>query len=69
MRCSIYLAGKIKKKHEEPNQCCWSEKDLSLLACSLEASGIFPTLLNSALRSDGLSDQKSVFGRDMLQVF
>ncbi len=65
MKISIYLAGKIKKKHEEPNEYYWSEEDIE----KLQNSNLDIDILNPAKRSDDLSDQFSVFGRDMLQVF
>ncbi len=65
MKISIYLAGKIKKKHEEPNEHYWSEEDIE----KLKNSSLDIDILNPAKRSDDLSDQFSVFGRDMLQVF
>ena len=30
MKVSIYLAGKIKKKHENPNETYWTDEDMSL---------------------------------------
>ena len=63
---SIYLAGSIKKAHETTNSF-WTEDDLDLLQEHLRPLEV--SFLNPALRSDDLSDQKSVFGRDMLQVF
>lgn len=67
VKIAIYLAGKIQKAHEGANECYWTEKDLDQLKKNLPLYEI--TFLNPALRSDDLSDQKSVFGRDMLQVF
>jgi len=65
MKVSIYLAGKIKKKHEEPNEHYWSDADIE----KLQSSSLDIDILNPAKRLDDLSDQFSVFGRDMLQVF
>jgi hypothetical protein len=67
MSISIYLAGKIQKSHEPSDEAYWSERDLGQLQASLLEYRI--TFLNPALRTDDLSDQHSVFGRDMLQVF
>ena len=63
---SIYLAGKIKKLHEAPNEHYWTQDDLSLLEEQLSPYSV--SFLNPAARSDNLSLQKSVFGRDMVQV-
>jgi len=63
---AIYLAGSIKKGHEL-NHSYWGDEERELLKASLNQYKI--SFLNPALRSDNLSDQKSVFGRDMLQVF
>jgi len=64
---AIYLAGSIKKSHENPNESFWSEEDISQLRSFLDTYQL--SFLNPALRADDLSDQHSVFGRDMLQVF
>lgn len=66
-KVSMYLAGKIQKGHEDPKEFYWHLDDLETLKKYLHP--IVPTFLNPAERSDDLSDQKSVFGRDMLQVF
>lgn len=66
MKVSVYLAGKIKKKHENPNEAYWSDEDIAILK---DNDDFEIDILNPAKRSDDLSDQKSVFGRDMLQVF
>lgn len=65
-KTSIYLAGSIQKGHEQ-NDTYWSEKDISTLKNSLSMFEV--TFLNPAIRGDNLGDQRSVFGRDMLQVF
>lgn len=64
---SIYLAGSIKKEHEKSNDSYWTESDRLCLQTHLSHYEL--SFLNPASRSDDLSDQKSVFGRDMLQVF
>lgn len=66
-KLAIYLAGSIKKGHENPNASFWTDKDINLLKEHLDAYEV--AFLNPAFRSDDLSDQRSVFGRDMLQVF
>lgn len=66
-KVGIYLAGSIKKGHENPHESFWTEKDIALLQKSFrEYEAIF---LNPAFRMDNLKDQRSVFGRDMTQVF
>ncbi len=62
---SIYLAGKIQKAHEAPNGSYWGLQELEALKATI---GEPVTLLNPAIRTDDLSDQKSVFGRDMVMV-
>lgn len=64
---AIYLAGSIKKGHEKPDAYYWTDADMALLKKQLEPHSV--SLLNPAFRTDDLSDQFSVFGRDMLQVF
>lgn len=66
-KVSIYLAGSIKKGHEKSEESYWTEADMLCLKTSLPSYEI--SFLNPAFRSDNLSDQRSVFGRDMLQVF
>lgn len=66
-KLAIYLAGTIKKSHEKSDETRWTEEDLHVLRLNLEGFDI--SFLNPALRTDNLSDQHSVFGRDMLQVF
>lgn len=64
---SIYLAGSIKKGHEKADESFWTDDDMLLLKKILAEYDI--SFLNPAFRSDNLSDQRSVFGRDMTQVF
>jgi len=66
-KIAIYLAGSIKKGHENSNESYWTEADMTFLKNSLSSYDV--SFLNPASRSDDLSDQRSVFGRDMLQVF
>lgn len=66
-RIAIYLAGSIKKGHEKENGSFWTEEDMHLLSTKLKEFDL--AFLNPAFRTDDLSDQHSVFGRDMLQVF
>lgn len=63
---AIYLAGGIKKGHEKEG-FFWTDDDLILLRKHLANFDV--SFLNPAFRTDDLSHSKSVFGRDMLQVF
>jgi hypothetical protein len=66
-KIAIYLAGSIKKGHENPSESFWTEDDIELLRKALKHFDV--AFLNPAIRSDNLSDPRSTFGRDMLQVF
>lgn len=66
-KLAIYLAGSIQKGHEKVDETYWTSEDMDFLRNSLDDIEI--SFLNPATRSDDLSDQFSVFGRDMLQVF
>jgi hypothetical protein len=66
-KISIYLAGSIKKGHERVDESFWTDADMLFLRKDLSEFEI--SFLNPAFRSDDLSDQRSVFGRDMTQVF
>jgi hypothetical protein len=66
-KISIYLAGSIKKGHEKTNESFWTDEDMLFLKESLSEYAV--SFLNPAFRSGDLSDQRSVFGRDMTQVF
>lgn len=63
---AIYLAGTIQKGHENSDSR-WTDDDMAIIRETLSEYEI--SFLNPAFRSDNLSDQHSVFGRDMLQVF
>lgn len=63
----IYLAGTIKKGKEDEHELAWTQQDMDILRQQLPSVRL--TFLNPATRSDDLSDQKSVFGRDMFQVY
>ena len=65
-KVSIYFAGSVQKGHEKA-QSEWTNQDLQALQGLLPAYEIH--LLNPSTRTDDLSDQKSVFGRDMTQIF
>lgn len=64
---ALYMAGSIQKGHERGNELCWTENHFDEIRRSLGAFQV--TFLNPAFRTDDLSDQKSVFGRDMTQVY
>jgi len=64
---SIYLAGTIKKGKEEDHELCWTAEDKATLQGHCKHVQLL--FLDPATRSDDLSDQMSVFGRDMFQVF
>jgi hypothetical protein len=66
-RVAIYLAGNIKKGHEKLNEDYWSDTELSIISNILKPIQI--DFLHPAIRTDDLSDQKSVFGRDLSQVY
>lgn len=66
-KIAIYLAGSIKKDHEKTEDSFWTEDNMNLIRSSLQ--GYYVSFLNPAFRTDDLSDQHSVFGRDMTQVF
>ena len=66
-KISIYLAGSIKKGHEKADETFWTDEDMIFLKKNLSEYEV--SFLNPAFRSDNLSDQRSVFGRDMTQVF
>lgn len=62
----IYLAGTIKKSPED-KELEWTQNEMLFLRRYLDPIQI--TFLNPATRSDDLADQKSVFGRDLFQVY
>ena len=64
---AMYLAGTIKKGHEKQDETFWTEDNIKTLREGLKPYQV--TFLNPAFRKDDLSDNTSVFGRDMLQVF
>lgn len=66
-KIAIYLAGAIRKGHEKSEPFYWTDDDILFLKESLPHFEI--SFLNPAFRTDDLSDQVSVFGRDMLQIF
>jgi hypothetical protein len=66
-KIGIYLAGSIKKGHENPDESFWTEKEMDLLQKSFQTRDVL--FLNPAFRKDDLADSTSVFGRDMTQVF
>lgn len=68
VRLHIYLSGSIKKgKTDERKKSYWTQSDIKILKDILAAKYEL-TMMNPAVRSDDLSDAKSTFGRDLLQV-
>lgn len=66
-KIAIYLAGSIRKGHEATHDSFWTDIELNQIREHLPNYTI--SFLNPAFRTDDLSDQRSVFGRDMVQVF
>lgn len=67
MSLRIYLSGKIKKGHEKNDGFFWGETELTQLSQVFSLHSI--DYLDPSNRSDDLSDDISVFGRDLLQVY
>lgn len=65
-RVAIYLAGNIKKGHESVCDGYWGDDECQKIIAILKPSQV--DFLHPAIRTDDLSDQVSVFGRDMTQV-
>ncbi len=61
------MAGSIQKGHKAQEELGWSEAHFHEIEQALEGYGV--TFLNPAFRTDDLSDQRSVFGRDMTMVY
>lgn len=66
-RIAIYLARTIKKAHESADETYWTAANMESIQKGLSEYQVY--FLNPAFRSDDLTDERSVFGRDMLQVF
>lgn len=66
-KIGIYLAGSIKKGHENSDELFWTPDDMALIRNSLPEYEV--VFLNPAIRMDNMADPRSVFGRDMTQVF
>lgn len=66
MRVSIYFAGTIAKDHEVMDSK-WTEEDFTQLQEYI--SPFLLNFMNPAHRTDDMSDPKSVFGRDMTQIY
>lgn len=63
----IYLAGKIPKGGEAPDPTQhWTQDHMDRIRASLSDSEV--VLLNPAFKDGDLSDQESVFGRDIYYV-
>lgn len=66
-RISIYLAGNIQKSHSTYDEQYWTAKEIDVINKIL--TPIKVDFLNPSERMDDIANQKSVFGRDMTQVF
>lgn len=67
----IYLSGSIKKdvsKSTAASGSFWTAEDLAIITTEAASKGLEVVYLSPASRSDDLSDEKSIFGRDLLQV-
>lgn len=64
----IYLSVSIKKSHQE-SSLLWTDEHIAYMYKIFHEKGIEVIFLNPSSRSDDLSDEKSLFGRDMLQVY
>jgi len=65
----IYLSGTIKKSHDKDNLSQWEFSHLSFMKELFAQRNYNVHFLNPAIRSDDLSDEFSLFGRDMLQTY
>lgn len=67
----IYLSGSIKKSHADDKASLdyWTDVEIGQLKAHFSAKDYNVVFLNPASRSDDLSDEFSLFGRDTLQVF
>jgi len=68
-RISLYLCGSIAKKHDI-SEYNWDDKTISELKTNISKhdSNIELLIVDPSVRSDKLSDAKSVFGRDLCAV-
>ena len=66
MKISIYFAGTIAKDGEVM-ESMWTNQDLDNLQDYVSPFPI--NFMNPAERNDNVGDPKSVFGRDMVQIF
>jgi len=64
----IYLSGSVKKSHET-NEFFWTTSHMEHMKKMFAKNGKNSVFLNPSFRSDDLSDEKSLFGRDLLQVY
>ena len=67
-KITVYLAGKIPKGSEVSNDALhWTQRHMDHLRSSLDEFEV--VLLNPAFKDCDLTDQDTVFGRDMHYVF
>lgn len=64
---TIYLAGNINKSHKKHDNDHWDDEAIREIIETVSPVNV--DFLNPSIRTDNLADQKSVFGRDMLQVY
>lgn len=65
----IYLSGTIRKSHDKDVLSEWTGENINFIEKLCKDKGYLAHFLNPATRSDDLSDEFSLFGRDMLQTY
>ncbi len=63
------MSGTIRKSHDNDNLSEWEVSHLSFMKDLFAQKNYDVHFLNPAIRSDDLSDEFSLFGRDMLQTY
>jgi hypothetical protein len=63
---SAYFSGSIKKGKSDVKKSFWTDEDIYFIKSRYKGNFVS---LNPATRSDDLSDAKSTYGRDLLQVY
>ncbi|NGX31337.1 MAG: hypothetical protein K940chlam8_00703 [Chlamydiae bacterium] len=65
---AIYLAGKIQKGHEEPNETFWGDQEIAEIQSCFAPVNV--QLLNPIeAPGDVVKDPEGALGRDLMQVF
>lgn len=67
-RLYIYLSGSIQKSHKESTSV-WTNVHITNMKSLFLEKGIEVIFLNPASRGDDLPNSKSIFGKDLLQVY